>query len=265
MITIEERLKLYNDAIEYYKNNNSYSGFCMYFKSKGIDDLESLPELYEQRPNESYNNLTNYWWSAYNDNARVYALEAAIKLIYTKYKTYIVDTIDSGTGDHIFIKSNNRDLLISKKALFDAGFVEALKDIPKELSYKDIADSFFKGKRTYYIDSNGGIDTFIPSTDNKGVNFSNNGTHKQLEGLLALNKLQNVARYLNQDHVFDWNDSNENKWFIKYSNDDDRLGINFIFYNMQTSTPYFKTKELAKQAIQILGEEEVIKAITWSY
>ena len=79
-------------------------------------------------------------------------------------------------------------------------------------------------------------------------------SEKQLEQLLALNKLMNVAKYLNGDWEPDFLNIEERKWFICYGYEDSMLDIDFSAY-YRNSVVYFKSEKLAQQAIEILGEE----------
>lgn len=68
----------------------------------------------------------------------------------------------------------------------------------------------------------------------------------------------NTAKYLNGDWKPDWNDAYEDKFYIYYA-----FG-NLNFVSKQRANYggiYFKSKELAQQAIEILGEDEVKKAL----
>lgn len=70
----------------------------------------------------------------------------------------------------------------------------------------------------------------------------------------------NVAKYLNGDWKPNWNNSSETKW---------DLFFNYCSKTLMTSNwksshyggVYFKSEELVLQAIEILGEEEVKKAL----
>ena len=83
---------------------------------------------------------------------------------------------------------------------------------------------------------------------------------KQLEQLLALNKLMNVAKYLNGDWEPDWNITSESKWCIFFDHTFKKLDI-FGWNHSRYTSIVFKTPPLARQAIEILGEDEVKKAL----
>lgn len=130
------------------------------------------------------------------------------------------------------------------------------KKVEEKLTYEKIANKLFKDKDHYYIDEDGTI--ILAST---GCQCPNNApTKQQLNRLLALNKLMNVAYYLNDGWEPNWNNNIERKYFIYY------VSIDKIFkieYNtiVNYGIVYFKSKELAEQAIEILGEETIKLAL----
>ena len=84
-------------------------------------------------------------------------------------------------------------------------------------------------------------------------------SEKQLEQLLAINKLMNVAKYLNGDWKINWR-SKQEKYYIVY--DYWKYVLTVTCSNcFQSTLVYFESPSLAKQAIEILGEEEVKKAL----
>ena len=129
------------------------------------------------------------------------------------------------------------------------------KPIEKKITYNDICRELFLNRPSWRLTGSGitncTLDTIIyPS--------SMGTSHKQLEQLLALNKLMNVAKYLNGDWEPNWNDEFENKFCIHYA-----LGKLYLSSKQRANygCVYFKSEELALQAIEILGEEEVKKAL----
>ena len=113
------------------------------------------------------------------------------------------------------------------------------KPIKKKVTYADIIKELCSGN-CYYINNN-------PTS------------WKHLQQLLAINKLMNVAKYLNGDWEPDFTD-NQHKFYISYCFDVKKLIVWFKQYT-NDGCVYFKSKELARQAIEILGEEEVKKAL----
>lgn len=114
------------------------------------------------------------------------------------------------------------------------------KPIKKKVTYEDIIKKLYPGK-CYYINNN-------------------HTSERQISQLLYLNKLMNVAKYLNGDWEPDWYSSGETKWCLFF----DYWKQKITASNWQTSyygCVYFKSEKLAYQAIEILGEEAVKKAL----
>ena len=90
---------------------------------------------------------------------------------------------------------------------------------------------------------------------------------KQAEKLTAINKLLNVAKFLNKnkdgtDWVPDWGDTHELKYYPLIYDDGLQSGIT---EDMNHSIVYFRTKELLDKAVQILGKDVVRTALTTEY
>lgn len=130
------------------------------------------------------------------------------------------------------------------------------KKVEEKLTYEKIAEKLFKFETHYYIDSNGVI-----RKNSAGWKCPNAApTSQQLEKLLALNKLMNVAYYLNDGWEPNWNDGGQEKFYIYYNSAVKTLNVSANFY-YNGGVVYFKSKEIAKQAIQILGEDIVKLAL----
>ena len=72
------------------------------------------------------------------------------------------------------------------------------KPIKKNITYKEVCNKLFKELNGYFITSWGETDTFYYESDKFASNSATN--NKQLEKLLALNKLLNIAEYYNKLH-----------------------------------------------------------------
>ena len=133
------------------------------------------------------------------------------------------------------------------------------REIKKNLIYNDIAKELFANNRTYYISMFGGIKN-INKAEGSCAEENNCTSEKQAQKLLAINKLMNVAKYLNGDWKPDWEEHNgEFKYYIQLYHK--LLNISYTtHYN--GSFVYFKSEELAKQAIEILGEETIKLALS---
>ena len=136
---------------------------------------------------------------------------------------------------------------------------ECIKFKKKGLTYEDVAEKLFKGKICYFLEQGPEIVKYRPTL--LDIDKANNATSKkQLQRLLAINKLMNVAEYLNDGWKPDWKDSLKSKWYILWDNCSNKFEIGYRNSYMG-GLAYFKTPDLALQAIEILGEEEVKLAL----
>lgn len=133
------------------------------------------------------------------------------------------------------------------------------KPIKKKITYQDVKAELFKDTKKYYIESAGNI---YSSTTIRfsGENIILATSRNQIEQLLALNKLMNVAKYLNSDWEPDWHNSRETKWCLFFDNCKHKITTS-TWQTLHHGCVHFKSEELALQAIEILGEEEVKKAL----
>ena len=132
------------------------------------------------------------------------------------------------------------------------------KPIKKKITYKDIRRELFFNKPSWRLLENGTAKH--ADISDSAISYSTivATSDKQLKQLVALNKLMNVAKYLNGDWEPEWNDANENKFYIYCL-----FGKLSICAKQRANhgCAAFKSEELAYQAIEILGEEEVKKAL----
>ena len=147
---------------------------------------------------------------------------------------------------YVFDKDNSTDEVIRFK--------------PKKITYRDICKELFLNKSSWRLLENGTTKHADISDSAITYLMLTATSNKQLEQLVALNKLMNVAKYLNGNWEPDFTNGDEKKWYIDYDCEDSRLGTDYT-YNYRHSNVYFKSEELALQAIEILGEEEVKKAL----
>lgn len=132
------------------------------------------------------------------------------------------------------------------------------KPIKNKLTYEDVAEELFKDKRGFFTNKCGEV---CPALFNE-INYldSNNCTsEKQAEKLLAINKLMNVAKFLNGDWKPNWNESDKKYAFIIKSIG--RIDITYWHKDIHNIV-YFKSVDLAQQAIEILGEETIKLALS---
>ena len=132
----------------------------------------------------------------------------------------------------------------------------------KKLTYDDIAKEFFNNKEGYYINTSGTISFNNSFSYSDSMDANNCTSEKQAKKLLAINKLMNLAKYLNGDWQPDWDYRHEKKYYIYIDNE--LIEINFVD-TKQCCDIYFKSKEPAEKAIEILGEETIRLALCTDY
>lgn len=133
------------------------------------------------------------------------------------------------------------------------------KPIKKKITYQDVKNELFADTKKCYLEYAGDI------CSSRTIKYCNINTimatsKNQIEQLLALNKLMNVAKYLNGDWEPDWYNSGETKWGISFNGSQKKIDIS-VWGTQKYGNVYFKLEELVYQAIEILGEEEVKKAL----
>ena len=126
---------------------------------------------------------------------------------------------------------------------------------PKPLTYDDVVNGLVVNTDS----DNLGIMMFVSEYNYRGLPKDDVFSVKQAEKLIAINRLLNVAKFLNGDWKPDWENRGERKWYL--SSDGNKININYVIGD-NSSIVYFRTEELAEQAIQILGEDTVRLALT---
>lgn len=135
---------------------------------------------------------------------------------------------------------------------------ECIKFKPKTVDYETVARELFLNKKKAYIPSSI-KNASIGVNQYNYINSTNCTSKEQAKKLTAFNQLINVAKYLNKDWKPNFNDSTEAKYIILYRENEI---IADCWYVNNFGIPYFKTKALAEQAIEILGEETIKLALS---
>ena len=122
----------------------------------------------------------------------------------------------------------------------------------KPITYDDICKDLFYNKDAYYLGESNKISSWVMTSSNY-KDFDNCTSKAQVKRLIAFNKLQNIAKYLNGG----WKPNFyyiEKKWAIVKEGD-----IFSSKYNQMTNDAsiYFKSESLANEAIEIMGEESL--------
>lgn len=116
---------------------------------------------------------------------------------------------------------------------------------PTPLTYENVARELFKEHRL------GAISIEIPT-------FSD----KEAEKLSAIGALLATAKFLNGDWKPDW-DYVQDKWYLAVEKG--KVKVDYHDDGHNSHIVYFRTQQLAQQAIQILGEDTVRLALTTEY
>lgn len=118
------------------------------------------------------------------------------------------------------------------------------------ITYDDILKALFFKNKIYWAYKDG-IDSDMASPSNY-KDVDNCTSKAQVKRLIAFNKLQNIAKYLNGGWKPNFKDHSKN-WYI-YK--DILCGVTFN-YTTNKGTVYFKNADLAKEAIQLMGKESL--------
>ncbi|NLJ82625.1 MAG: hypothetical protein GX330_05810 [Bacteroidales bacterium] len=117
-----------------------------------------------------------------------------------------------------------------------------------------IMKSLYYKKETYFLDM------FAKVKHNKTTLYNDRNncvSEKHIEKWLLINDLLNICVYLNKDWTPNWENKNEIKYILVA--EDDRIKVEETIYPI--SFAYFKTKDLANNAIEILGKDALYKIL----
>ena len=122
---------------------------------------------------------------------------------------------------------------------------ECIKFKSKNITYEEICNNLFKERCGYFIDSRGKIieDMLLEETYTDSTNTPNK---KQLERLLALNQLMNIAYYYNHHKYV------EKGYIIAYNREGCCYGVmddNNSYYKLTAIDPIFEKIEDAQAVI----------------
>lgn len=118
------------------------------------------------------------------------------------------------------------------------------------ITYDDICKELFFGKTAYWVHDNKIKKGVMRYSYNDIDNYT---SIAQAKRLVAFNKLQNIAKYLNDGWKPDFGGGQKN-WNIIKDND---TFIAMFTTSVCKACVYFKSEDLAKEAIRIMGEESL--------
>lgn len=152
-------------------------------------------------------------------------------------------------GFQIFISEDGKPMIRKK---IEGDVVNKTPDAAegKPITYDDILKKLYLNKKSFWISS---IEIQSSTTGKCSYNDMNNCTSMaQAKRMLAFNKLQNIAKYLNDGWKPNFVDSSKNWYIFK----DILYGVTFNYTSNQGSV-YFKNADLADEAIRLMGKESL--------
>lgn len=123
----------------------------------------------------------------------------------------------------------------------------------KPITYDDISKELFLKKKQFFI-----LGKYIESGiahDENYDDLDNCTSEAQAKRMAAFNKLQNIAKYLNGDWKPTFDGHSEN-WDINLAYDGhEYIACYSVFF--KSCSVYFKSADLANEAIRLMGEESL--------
>jgi hypothetical protein len=125
----------------------------------------------------------------------------------------------------------------------------------KPITYDDICKDLFYNKDAYYLNESNKVSSWVMTSSNYN-DFDNCTSIAQAKRMIAFNKLQNIAKYINSK--LDWepnfDDETESKYVIV------KKGSGYtVKYVTSTNTAqiYFLSSDHANEAIRLMGEDSL--------
>lgn len=119
-------------------------------------------------------------------------------------------------------------------------------------TYDDICKELFYKKDAWYLNHDR-IETWIQTSSN--YNDSDNCTSKaQVKRMIAFNKLQNIAKYLNKGWQPNFTDATQN-WFIAQKRNEEYKAM--FSYSDNFGAIFFKSECLTNEAIRLMGKDSL--------
>lgn len=121
----------------------------------------------------------------------------------------------------------------------------------KPITYDDVLKELYYGKTAFWVGST--RISYAITNKNSYNDINNCASEAQCKRMVAFNKLQNIAKYLNKGWKPDFPDQNN------YTICKNCAGGYYLLGNnkYQAGAIYFKTEELANEAIRLMGEESL--------
>lgn len=155
-------------------------------------------------------------------------------------------------GYEVFISEEGKPMIRKKTWM---GLMEKAPDAGdgSPITYDDISKKLFLKKETFFVV---GKDIASSKAHDENYNdFDNCTSVAQAKRMAAFNKLQNIAKYLNGDWKPTFDGHSEN-WDINMAYDGhEYVACYSVFF--KSCSVYFKSADLANEAIRLMGEESL--------
>ena len=148
-----------------------------------------------------------------------------------------------------FFFNEEGKLMVHKKIEGDAETPDDKEGNP--ITYDDVLKELYYKKTAYWVSSSNIKHTTTVESSYNDIN--NCASEAQCKRMVAFNKLQNIAKYLNKGWNPDFPGSNNYTICKNYA-----CGYSLIGNRKcQAGAIYFMTKDLANEAIRLMGEESL--------
>ena len=148
-----------------------------------------------------------------------------------------------------FFFNEEGKLMVRKKIEGDAETPDDKEGNP--ITYDDVLKELYYKKTAYWVSSSNIKHTTTVEGSYNDIN--NCASEAQCKRMVAFNKLQNIAKYLNKGWNPDFPGSNNYTICKNYAGGYSLLGNR----KCQAGAIYFRTKDLANEAIRLMGEESL--------
>ena len=167
-------------------------------------------------------------------------------------------------GYQIFISEDGKPM-IRKKIEGDKKKTPDDKE-GKPITYDDICRELFLNKDAWFLNHDT-IDSWVQTLSNFR-DLDNCTSKAQAKRMIAFNKLQNIAKYLNDGWKPNFDDILQEKFYISYTGDEPESDLpvdllkSYQLYckvdePVYESSIYFKTEKRACEAIRVMGKESL--------
>lgn len=123
----------------------------------------------------------------------------------------------------------------------------------KPITYDDICKDLFYNKDAYYLDESNKVSSWVMTSSNYN-DFDNCTSIAQAKRMIAFNKLQNIAKYLNKGWEPDFTNGTQ-KWFISEQYFGEYQAK--FTYSGNYGNVYFKSEGLVLEAIRLMGKDSL--------